>query len=495
MRACARLPGRRRHCFRDAQLIAIFSLLGLGLFGGGLYAIYDGWPYLVLERGFTEVIIGSIAATGGLIMLSLAWVLKQVGALRAELAEAAEARTLAPAPADAAMPAAPPVARGLVPADEATAALPALPVTLGVGATGAAVAVAAAVAEPSEAAPPGPEAPERDLFGAPVADHFAEPAADEEARDEEPEPARDEAVPDMFEPEAAAAERDALDHPAIPAEPDELAGAAVEAFELPSEDARGFADHFALDEAAEATIEVEGGERPPEPPGAESEPPRAETEDDETLAGQAERDEFAALRESLTNQLGGLYQPTSRIEPSLAPEDTFFAREEAWTGGHGGRREPSFDTSSSDSSEVGVDIEPPVRSEPAVPAWPPRTEPHAADVPSVQETGVEAAPFEEAGGEPAPAEPVLAAETEPHEVQPEADGARDEAARPDAEPAVAEPAASEEGIVGAYQVGETHFTIYADGSIRARTPDGEYSFASMDELKVYLASEKSRLGV
>ena len=55
--------------------------------------------------------------------------------------------------------------------------------------------------------------------------------------------------------------------------------------------------------------------------------------------------------------------------------------------------------------------------------------------------------------------------------------------------------ASDEGIVGAYQVGDAHFTIYADGSIRARTPDGEYSFASMDELKVYLASEKSRLGV
>ncbi len=156
-------------------MIAIFSLLGLVLFGGGLYAIYDGWPYLVLERGFTEVIIGSIAATGGLIMLSLAWVLKQVGALRAELAEAAEARTLAPAPASAAMPAAPPVARGLAPTDEATAALPVLPVTLGVG---AAAAVAAAAAEPSEAAPSGPEAPERDLFGAPVADHFAEPAAD-----------------------------------------------------------------------------------------------------------------------------------------------------------------------------------------------------------------------------------------------------------------------------------------------------------------------------
>jgi hypothetical protein len=55
--------------------------------------------------------------------------------------------------------------------------------------------------------------------------------------------------------------------------------------------------------------------------------------------------------------------------------------------------------------------------------------------------------------------------------------------------------ASEEGVVGAYQVGDAHFTIFADGSIKARTPDGDYSFASMDELKTYLASEKSRLGV
>ena len=67
-------------------------------------------------------------------------------------------------------------------------------------------------------------------------------------------------------------------------------------------------------------------------------------------------------------------------------------------------------------------------------------------------------------------------------------------AEPAASPAEEAPAASDEGIVGAYQVGEAHFTIYADGSIKARTPEGDYSFASMDELKVYLASEKSRLG-
>ena len=48
-------------------------------------------------------------------------------------------------------------------------------------------------------------------------------------------------------------------------------------------------------------------------------------------------------------------------------------------------------------------------------------------------------------------------------------------------------------MIGAYQVGETQFTMFADGSIHARTPDGDYVFASMDELKAYLASEKDKL--
>ena len=48
-------------------------------------------------------------------------------------------------------------------------------------------------------------------------------------------------------------------------------------------------------------------------------------------------------------------------------------------------------------------------------------------------------------------------------------------------------------MIGAYQVGETQFTMFADGSIHARTPDGDYVFASMDELKAYLANEKDKL--
>ncbi|WP_439496978.1 hypothetical protein [Bosea sp. (in: a-proteobacteria)] len=106
---------------------------------------------------------------------------------------------------------------------------------------------------------------------------------------------------------------------------------------------------------------------------------------------------------------------------------------------------------------------------------------------------------------PTKADELTGEETSPGEPAPEAaqpasakDMPEDEAA-PDQEPEEpakqSGPASSEEGVVGAYQVGDTHFTMYADGSIQARTPDGEYSFASMDELKVYLASEKSRLGV
>ncbi len=111
------------------------------------------------------------------------------------------------------------------------------------------------------------------------------------------------------------------------------------------------------------------------------------------------------------------------------------------------------------------------------------------------------------GGSPSeaapPAQPPLrvasAVAPEPRIAAPEAQAvyrARPEPAAAPEQESVAPPApaASEEGVVGAYQVGTAHFTIYADGSIQARTPEGDYSFASMDELKTYLASEKNRLG-
>lgn len=461
-------------------MIAIFTLVGLMLFGGGLYAVYDGWPYLVLERGFTEVIIGSIATTAGLIMLSLAWVLKQLKALRTELAEA---RIAAPAADDAALPTAPAFVDPALPAGprdpmaraESAVPSPVVPVAIGVGAVGlGAAAVAAAVAEKEEPPAAEPEALERDLFGALVAEHLiADPEEGQDEQDAPVEPLCDEAVPDMFEKDVAEIE------PAEAARPIAVEAESHEPAEIVAAHVQPVSQDEALahsDEPSERDAEEPadiGEEVPADETATFAEPPPAEE------AGP--RDEFAILRESLTNQLGGLSRPAGRIEPSFGRNDPF-ADAEAWMKPAAERQEPRFD------------VEAPVADEakPAAPLWPPRTGAQTLEPPIVSkaEEADEAPPRE--GDEPDQAldEPASSSDAVEDEA-PEEEAASD--ATP--EPSAPEPAASEEGVVGAYQVGEAHFTIFADGSIRARTPDGEYSFASMDELKVYLASEKSRLGV
>ncbi len=479
-------------------MIAIFTVLGLLLFGGGAYAIYDVWPYLVLERGFTEVIIGAIATTGGLLMLSLAWVLRDLKKLRIALAEVAEARAFVPPAVQAPIPAPPRIA---VPARETMDLSPAVPIAVGAGAVAVAAAEAEAIVKPEMS----DKALERDLFGALVADKVASSADEDEPTDEQAEPLRDETVPDMFGKDAAFIEPPAEGTPPVAVEdeshePAEIVTAKVqplgqdEALARSDEQARireedETREEAGTDEEIRTYADAETDDRPevsnfavtdaefveavPEP---EEEPSAEEPE--------TARDEFSALRESLTSQLGDLHLPTGRIEPSLAPSEDPFAEAESWMGRVSGRQEPRFETQAPDSE--------PVEAEPAMPAWPPRTgTPPLSDVSTraVTEHEPELAPQAESGLPAADeaAEPADGDDTASETVEKDAVG----------EPAATapEPAASEEGIVGAYQVGDAHFTIYADGSIRARTPDGEYSFASMDELKVYLASEKSRLGV
>lgn len=471
-------PGRP--CVKEAELIAIFTLLGLGLFGGGAYAVYDGWPYLVLERGFTQVIIGSIAMTAGLILLALAWVLKQLKAIRTELAEAAEARVSVTAPAEAAFPAVLPMA----PANVPPASSPIVPAVLGAGAAAAAAAV---VAETSEASPSTTGAVERDLFGTLVADHLAAAPKEEEGeeeQDEVPAPERDDSVLDMFAKVAADIEPSEAEHPIAVEdeshEPAEIVAAHIQP--LSEDEALAHSD-----EQAEAAVEkAEIDELPPEHPvAAVTDQAPADEED-------SARDEFAMLRESLTTELGDLRRPAGRVEPSFALDDPF-AEAETWMKPGAKRQEPRFDT-----ERPSAEVEETQKPMPVAPVWPPRTGPHAFGVSPANEAeqpaklspepvGMDAAP--EA---PVPSEEVAEAPSKPAD---EEVPAGESSPAVSSEPAAPEPAASEEGVVGAYQVGEAHFTIYADGSIRARTPDGEYSFASMDELKVYLASEKSRLGV
>ncbi|SIQ05300.1 hypothetical protein SAMN05880592_101722 [Bosea sp. TND4EK4] len=482
MRCAQPLPERFTGGAEGSELIAIFTVVGCGLLSGGLYAIYSGWPYLVLERGFTQVIVGSVAATAGLLMLSLAWVLRELKAMRRDFAEAAApAYGYAEDPVPAAMPA--PV---LPPSEPPRASLGPVPDTGAAAVAGAAVAAAWPRAEVSEEDKAPAQTADRDLFGALVAERLAEePIAAPHAAELETEASP--TVPDLFAPPL---DNEAESRPAIlPEESDEPAEVVAAKVQPLSQDEAlaksdsaeaepvetGFvADsglgpeaetaHASGDPVAVAPPEAGRDRRPADEAGTatleqvQPQPLQAEPE--------PEIDEFRALRESLTSELNGPAYAPRRIEPALGIERPVFGGGEEFFQGSP-RREPSF-------APVEAEAEPvPTAEQPLPPAWPPRTGTASFDEPLDGPTGEIDVP-------PQPASDVKAEPERPSE--------------PDA-PAPEERASSEEGIVGAYQVGDAHFTIFADGSIRARTPDGEYSFASMDELKVYLASEKSRLGV
>jgi len=78
---------------------------------------------------------------------------------------------------------------------------------------------------------------------------------------------------------------------------------------------------------------------------------------------------------------------------------------------------------------------------------------------------------------------------------PKPDWARDKSdeARPEKpEPEPAEPStpapAARSPVIGTYNSGGNRYVMFADGSIEAETPDGVFKFASLDELKEFIAS-------
>lgn len=486
-------------------MITIFILLGLGFLCGGTAAIVDGLPYMVLERGFTQVIIGTVMAAAGVLMLALSWVLVELRRLKKTLSGAMMAMSVAsiagsPSPeSDAAMPRMMPGAE-----DAAGSPRPGL-AAAGAGALVGAGAVLAATQILSSPAPvePDGEASEPDLFGA----HGVQ---DTGATSEAAPIAIREASMDLLL--ASDAHRPVAPH----SDPEPAIEAAAEPqpeAELPPAPASGpDADASETQEAMPAVAPV--GDWPdafavgPGPSDIENplEP--------ESAPVAREADEFGMLRDSLSG-LGLAPAPAGgRVEPSFSDIDRLDGSLDepegrrsddldaaaSWMEPALQRRAPWFKDTQAVADEAAVT---PATAEPEMvpeapdamerdePEWPPHAreasafepappmpEEHGWDQPSSRQVAVDDTPAPVAEIE----EPEWAA---PEPAAPEAAAAEDDAA----------PAASDEGIVGAYQVGEAHFTIYADGSIQARTPDGDYSFTSMDELKIYLASEKSRLGV
>ncbi|MGO4665850.1 DUF308 domain-containing protein [Bosea sp. 2RAB26] len=463
-------------------MITIFVLLGLGFFAGGIAAIVNGWPYLVLERGFTLVIAGSVAVAAGIILLALSWVLVELRRVRVAIADARTVPSAGPSAADA--------ARASVEMDddvrtipgEARSTLPGLgTVAAGAGLVAAGGALAASMRGGAEDAPAAaqdlPEPVISDLF-----DEITHPS-------ELPADRREEAIDAVEEPEKGGADAPTAElH-----EPHETEAVLPEL--APDVVTPSIAASFVTQHEDEAAGEVEdadtgavAGDEDLRSPQAPAWWPQVERPRPEEAKPPVEADDFGALRQHLSF---GPQRPEPDFEPEPEPdlpvgETSFDQRDReideaaAWMAPAFGRREPTFGEPEQ------------VADEPTIPRWPPltsgapRLEPdvESADAPEVQPETTEAESriepvFEEteAEGEPLD-EAEEAISGEETETVPEPPG----------------PATSDEGVVGAYQVGDTHFTMYADGSIQARTPDGEYKFASMDELKTYLASEKSRLG-
>lgn len=469
-------------------MVKLFVVLGFALLAGGAYAIIDGWPYLVLERGFTEVILGALAATAGLILLALAAVLAEVRRLKAVVSGAMAVATLAE-PRLGEQPAAGAAAVGAEPVLKTKPALEAG--HIGIATTLAAGAGAAAVAGALTGFAKAGDEP-----GEKTADEKSEPErldGDERAASEPAVTAAEPSRP----PSAAAGETD--DWLLPPVSP--VLDAAPADIRPDERDESGEAD--------ETTGILENDGDRPILAGAD-EVSRPDGEGDEAAPAVAPVDEAAA--EQPDDEREAAEEETASASPS---EDRLWwpridrpAREEA------GPVDDEFNALRDQLSGVvnAPEVEPPRRDR-DVPAgaeswmaprpWPPVTQPR--DPGALSET--EAEPIDKASQEEAKAEPApvghepahLEAESElPEEKTSEPASAEAEAsaeisgssteAKPDEERA-----ASEEGVIGAYQVGETQFTMFADGSIHARTPDGDYTFASMDELKAYLASEKSRL--
>lgn len=490
-------------------MVRLFVVLGFALLAGGAYAIVDGWPYRVLERGFTEVILGGLSLVAGLILLALAAVLAEVRRLKGLVSGVMAVATLSEPRAD--QRPTPNPAPALDKAPEPEVKPVGIATTLAVGAGAAAVAGALTSLAKTEEKP-GEKA---------AAD------ADQAVKAQEGDNARSDLAEAVAEPvqapSTAASEIDdwllppvspVLDVAPADVRSDER-GADDEANEK-AEDAQDKPKHLDAADIGETAHPVgTKGDDPAEPDAAGVDEP--ETKQDEDRRDGVSKPEIVPASSSEDQLWWPRIDRPTREEPTSSVDDEFNALRDQLAGVVNAPEvePPRRDRGAPDVAESWMAPRP----------WPPVTQPRdpgalsevetePADKAATEEMKVGQAseedeptvPEQETASEPEPtpqevAEPVsVEADASPVEkAEPSADDAKTvDAKAADAKAIEAkpdeEPAASDEGVIGAYQVGETQFTMFADGSIHARTPDGDYVFASMDELKAYLASEKDKLG-
>jgi hypothetical protein len=337
----------------------IISLGALMLIGGGAATIL-GLPYIVLESGFTQVIIGVVIATGGLVVMVGGAILREIRLGRA------------PAP-------------GNMPQDrpEPTVAPSELSLTNSAPATGLPGAAGAMVVAGAAGVAAG---------------HFADGAADRNIA------ARDDASAEDAEAKAAS-----LDDPEHDVSSPEDASPRQGSIAAPD------SETGQSDEAGKAVVDLNEA-TPPDQADRASTVIREEDERDLKPAGERLADAYDDLRQSLT-------LPLDRGDtPAASPHD--FGKDDHQVK-HEGKEEEAGEEAREEADEI-------------------------SDAP-------------------------LAVVT---------DGAAVQQTPPDM---MTGPVSSQEGVVSVRQIGESTYTMFADGTVRAMTPGGEKEYASIAELKADLA--------
>lgn len=400
---------------------AVFAL-GVILIIGGAWGISHGAGYTQLEWGWTSVISGTVAATGGVLTLALGFVLQRLDALQGALLNTGAGRAIAPleeVPSIVAEPPPPP------PVSEPAGA----PMPLALESTPAAPA-AATYADPAAIA--------------------AQAINLELLNHEEPRPAP--APRDAFvshEPQEA-------DGLATHEAPPEIVHAADQG---PADDmvkVAGVGDEPELDAAIEQLLAEERGgaalDAAPLPAGAQEPAPEVQEGPSPALSEEPPK---PPQRSSWR----GLFSRKERRAAAPAPR-----AEPAWEQGDEAPRQPE---------PAPAPIEEPASAAPISADAIPRTGDDWFDralsgLDEVYEPLQRGDPQHPAAAPEGPGQ----RESETHSASTEGPPA----AAPLPEPAV----------IGRYTSGNTTYVMFADGSIEAETPTGVLRFASLAELKVYV---------
>jgi hypothetical protein len=429
----------------------MIALGALGIIGGGVCLAW-GLPYLVLEQGFTYAIIGSVLMTGGVLLIALGLLLRELRAMAGRI--------------------------GGFSAQDAAAAIAA-----GAVAAGSAVAagIVAGQTQPDEAKSIDKDDAQGELPLDAAQEHGSAP---------EPEPAPAEAalaeapatVPDTMGPDDAVPSLETASHSEIQVPP----ATVPPALKLPTVAAWPQAASWSnLDElpAPRRDIEEQDGKEPAmedhasSPVAPVAPMPPAPTDDE---------DPFERLRRSLI-----LGEKPVRAD-ALAAGMTPGAREEDPAFPGLPHREASLPTAALRDESV--------RDDAIMDVSVPEPEDHAEAV-IAEAAAVIAQDIEgDAEGEPkrdeadVPEPEAAISEAEAPDI--EGPGAQEHAAEESgADKSGAEasstpegPAISQEGIVSVRRIGDSTYTMYADGSVKAETPDAVLHFATVGELKAHLAN-------